>query len=144
MGSTVEQNHYCAHGNFILLKLYQFSREAYTFSMSNKEIAMEFDLHAGELVLAENLPLAARQACGALIVCTRGVVWITIEGEAGDIFLRTGQSHRIASNGLALFEAIGHGAIRVEAPRRAGRWLRTLIHSGTRLERALDHGFRTA
>lgn len=88
---------------------------------------MEFDLHAGELVLAENRPLAAREARGALIVCTRGQVWITIEGEAGDIFLHTGQSHRIASNGLALFEAIGHGAIRVEAPPQGSRWLRALL-----------------
>lgn len=88
---------------------------------------MDFDLHAGELVLAENRPLAAREARGALIVCTRGLVWITIEGEAGDIFLHTGQSHRIASNGLALFEAIGHGAIRVEAPPQGSRWLHALL-----------------
>jgi len=92
---------------------------------------MEFDLHAGELVLAENRPLAAREARGALIVCTRGQVWITIEGEAGDIFLHTGQSHRIVSNGLALFEAVGHGAIRVEAPPRGSRWLRALLPGKT-------------
>ncbi|UCV05584.1 DUF2917 domain-containing protein [Dechloromonas denitrificans] len=90
---------------------------------------MEFDLHAGELVLAENRPLAARHARGALIVCTAGIVWITVAGEAGDIFLHAGQSHRIRSNGLALLEAIGHGSIRIQARARPllGHWLRDFL-----------------
>jgi len=90
---------------------------------------MEFDLHAGELVLAENRPLAGRRARGARIVCTGGTVWITVAGEAGDIFLHAGQSHRIESNGLALLEAIGHGSIRIQPPARPlpGRWLRDFL-----------------
>lgn len=102
---------------------------------------MEFDLHAGEFVLTENQPLAARRARGALIVCTGGTIWITVAGEAGDIFLHAGQAHRIPSNGLALIEAVGHGSIRIQAhPRQAplGRWLRHFL--GKRRDRfAIRH-----
>ena len=75
---------------------------------------MRIDLHAGELVLAENHPLAIRRARGTVIACTRGTVWITVGGEAEDIFLEAGQSYRIAGNGLALIEAVGAGQVRVE------------------------------
>jgi hypothetical protein len=77
---------------------------------------MKIDLGSGELCLADNHPLSLREARGLRVVCMAGTVWLTVEGEAGDIFLRAGQSYRIASNGLALLESIGGGRIRLERP----------------------------
>lgn len=88
---------------------------------------MEFDLYAGEFVLAEGRPFAARHARGVSVQCTDGIVWLTVEGEAGDIVLRAGQSHRIKSNGLAVFEAIGHGRIGLSARMHLGQRLLTRL-----------------
>lgn len=79
---------------------------------------MKIDLGSGELCLAHNQPLSLRDACGLRVVCMAGTIWLTVDGEAGDIFLRPGQSHRIASDGLALVESIGSGRIRLERPPR--------------------------
>ena len=79
---------------------------------------MKIDLGSGELCLADNRPLSLREARGLRVVCTAGTIWLTVEGEAGDVFLRPGQSHCIVSNGLALIESIGSGRIRLERPQR--------------------------
>lgn len=82
---------------------------------------MQIDLGSGELCLADNQPLSLRQARGVRVVCMAGTLWLTVDGEAGDVFLRPGQSHRIASNGLTLVESIGAGRMRLErSPRLAG------------------------
>jgi len=75
---------------------------------------MKFDPGSGELGLADNHPLSLRGARGLRIVCTAGTIWLTVDGEPGDIFLLPGQSHRLVSNGLALVESIGGGRIRLE------------------------------
>lgn len=87
---------------------------------------MRIELGAGELCLADNHPLSLRGARGLRVRCTAGTVWLTVEGEAGDIFLHPGQSHCIASNGLALVESIDHGRIRLERPRPLARLLAAL------------------
>lgn len=79
---------------------------------------MKIDPGSGEFCLADNQPLALREARGATIVCTAGTVWLTVEGEAGDVFLQTGQRHRIVSNGLALVESIRGARLRIERPQR--------------------------
>lgn len=79
---------------------------------------MKIDLGSGELCLADNHPLSLRDARGLRVRCTAGTIWLTVEGEAGDVFLRPGQSHRLASNGLAILESIGGGRIRLERPPR--------------------------
>lgn len=82
---------------------------------------MKIDLGSGELCLNDNQPLSLRQARGLRVVCMAGTIWLTVDGEAGDILLRSGQSHLIASNGLALVECIGSGRIRLErSPGLAG------------------------
>lgn len=78
---------------------------------------MKIDPGSGEFCLADNQPLSLRDARGVRVVCTTGILWLTVEGEAGDVFLHVGQSHRIISNGLALVESIGGGRIRLERPR---------------------------
>lgn len=72
---------------------------------------MEVDLHNGELRLAENAPIRLRRARGLKITCTVGCVWVTVAGEALDIFLHTGESHVVAGNGLVLLEAVGCGSV---------------------------------
>jgi hypothetical protein len=48
-----------------------------------------------------------RSAKGVRVICTAGRLWLTVEGEAGDILLAPGDSHLIRGRGLALLEAIG-------------------------------------
>lgn len=79
---------------------------------------MKIDLGSGELCLADNHPLSLHDARGLRIVCMAGTIWLTVDGEAGDVFLHPGESHCIVSNGLALIESIGSGRIRLERPQR--------------------------
>ncbi len=81
---------------------------------------MEADLHNGELCLADNAPVRLSRARGVRVTCTAGRVWLTVEGETGDIFLRPGESHVIATDGLALLEALGDGRVRLGRPARTG------------------------
>lgn len=73
---------------------------------------MEIDRDDRELFLANNTPL--RLPPDVRINCTAGIVWLTVAGEAGDVFLRPGESHRVRGRGLALLEAIGSGQVRLE------------------------------
>jgi hypothetical protein len=94
--------------------------------MVNTEKAMKIDFRSGELCLTNNQPLRLEEARGLRVVCTAGVIWITVDGEAGDTFLHPGQSHIISCDGLALIESIGDGKIRVDQPTRFSltTWLR--------------------
>lgn len=90
---------------------------------------MKIDLRDGELYLRENIPFRLSDAPGIAVRCTNGTLWLTITGEAGDIFLSSGESHRIRGTGRIVIESIGGDArVRFE---RAGvehiaRWLATL------------------
>jgi hypothetical protein len=79
---------------------------------------MRIDVSSGEICLTENQPVSLRDARGLRIECTAGVVWITLSGQAADIFLTPGQSHRLRGDGLALIECIGDGSIRLDRPAR--------------------------
>lgn len=74
---------------------------------------MKIDLASGEFQLAENRPLRLVDARGWGIRCTAGIAWITVAGEAADIFLAAGESYRIPGAGTVLVEAVGSGSIRV-------------------------------
>jgi|GEM_PF-1281867 len=74
---------------------------------------MEIFLNDGEIHLTENSPLCLRNAAGQGITCTSGTIWITVTGNARDIFLEPGESYRVQGNGLALVEAIGAGSIQI-------------------------------
>ena len=79
---------------------------------------MKINLQSGEYELSENAPIRLNNARGVSIQCTAGTIWITLSGEAGDIFLQAGERWSIKSNGLALIESIGTGCIRLEKPAR--------------------------
>jgi len=65
-------------------------------------------LAAGELV---RLPAGA---C-ATIVCSRGAVWVTQDGERRDLVLSAGQSAELGDRGLVLVQAFEPSRIRVQA-----------------------------
>ncbi|MBN8449273.1 MAG: DUF2917 domain-containing protein [Candidatus Accumulibacter sp.] len=75
---------------------------------------MDLDLYKSELCLTDNAPIRLLSARGVRITCTAGLVWLTIEGEAGDVFLAPGQSHLVRGRGLGLLEGIGSGRVRFE------------------------------
>lgn len=75
---------------------------------------MNLDLCNSELCLADNTPVRLLSARGVQITCTAGLAWLTVEGEAGDIFLKPGDSHQVGADGLALLEAIGSARVRFE------------------------------
>ncbi|QRM19853.1 DUF2917 domain-containing protein [Dechloromonas sp. TW-R-39-2] len=86
---------------------------------------MKINFCSGELYLADNKPIRLEEARGLTILCTAGIIWITVDGEAGDTFLRPSQKHTIAANGLALIESIGDGKIMIAPPRKFTwpRWI---------------------
>ncbi|MBL8393156.1 MAG: DUF2917 domain-containing protein [Candidatus Accumulibacter sp.] len=75
---------------------------------------MNLDLCNNELCLADNTPVRLLSARGVRVTCTAGLAWLTVEGEAGDIFLKPGDSHQVGADGLALLEAIGSARVRFE------------------------------
>lgn len=77
---------------------------------------MDLDLYNSELCLAHNAPIRLLSARGVRVICTAGLLWLTVEGEAGDILLAPGDSHLIRGRGLALLEAIGSGRARFARP----------------------------
>ena len=74
---------------------------------------MKIEFGAGELCLVKNHPLRLVEARGLLITCTAGIVWITLDGEADDIFLSVGEKYTLQRDGLALVESIDQGKIRI-------------------------------
>ena len=79
---------------------------------------MEIALTRAEIFLQDNHPVSLRSAMGVRVICTNGIIWITVAGQAEDIFLEAGQSHQLANNRLTLIESIGRGSIRLDTPRR--------------------------
>lgn len=84
---------------------------------------------SGTIQLDEWSPLALRDASGLRVECTRGRIWVTVEGQAGDFFLDAGDVLRVVSKGLVLIEGVPRGNVRLvaDAPwpiRWAGRLLR--------------------
>ena len=79
---------------------------------------MKIDLRSGEVCLQDNQPVRLTGARGLRIVCTAGTIWITLSGQAEDIFLTTNESYAIGSNALTLIESIGNGKIGLAQAKR--------------------------
>ena len=82
---------------------------------------MNLDLHSCELLLVDNVPIRLSSANGVCVRCTAGTVWLTVAGEAGDIFLRAGESYWLRGNGLALLEGLVDGS-RVHLKKMPSPW----------------------
>ncbi|MBI3525439.1 MAG: DUF2917 domain-containing protein [Betaproteobacteria bacterium] len=74
---------------------------------------MRLSLKNGVIQLAEGRLLTFRGARNIHLECTAGMVWLTVEGQAGDFLLTKGERLRIESNGLALVEGSPAGSIRL-------------------------------
>ena len=72
------------------------------------------NLRTGEIHLAANHSIRLTAARGVLVRCTAGTLWITVSGEATDIFLTPGQAWRIPRNGLCLIESLGEGQLNLK------------------------------
>ena len=87
---------------------------------------MKLDLGNRELYLREHCPLRLSDAPGISVRCTKGVLWLTVTGDAGDIILASGETHRIRGNGRIVIESVG-GDARLRFERSASeRLLRAL------------------
>ena len=95
-------------------------------SRSGKAI-MRMSFRNAVIQLVDGKPLAFQGARGVHLECIEGMVWLTLEGQAGDFLLARGERLRIESNGLALVEALRSGAIRlVDEAHWAIRWANRL------------------
>lgn len=74
---------------------------------------MKIEFGPAELDLVPNHPLRLLDAFGLLITCTSGMIWITLDGEADDIFLSAGEQYSVQRNGLTLVESIDQGKISI-------------------------------
>ncbi|WP_371325247.1 DUF2917 domain-containing protein [Dechloromonas sp. ZY10] len=86
-----------------------------------------------ELQLHDNQPLRLEHARGLTLRGVAGQVWITLAGEAEDIFLMPGEEYEIPRNALLLIEGIGEASVALLRPVRYP-WLRALL--AQRRERA--------
>ena len=77
---------------------------------------MWLSLKNGAIPLADGRLLAIRGARGVELECTEGRVWLTIEGEPGDVLLGPGERAPITRPGLALVEGLPAGAVRLLKP----------------------------
>ena len=88
---------------------------------------MQFKHAPAEFVLKENHPLAAVHARGVCIRCTEGRIWITVSGQAEDIFLDAGESWICEGDGLLLIDALDRAQVKkhqlMSAFRRQFAWL---------------------
>ena len=85
------------------------SRRARTAAgLAQRDWLKSMALERGEIV-------RVRDGRGLVLRANAGTVWVTEEGEAGDVVLVPGGAHRIASNGVTLIEAQRDARIEVEA-----------------------------
>lgn len=80
---------------------------------------MWLSLRNGTIPLADGRLLAIRGARGVELECTAGRVWLTVEGQPGDVVLGAGERSRITGPGLVLVEGLPAGAVHLLKP--AGR-----------------------
>jgi len=95
---------------------------------------MEIELKSAEFCLTENSPFSLRSANGLHITCTDGTLWITMAGEAEDIFLSSSQRYQVQGNGLLVVESVGRARFRLDTPK-----LRCYASIGERFQRLLGN-----
>lgn len=66
-----------------------------------------------DLAIAQTARL--RDAAGVIVCCISGEVWITQEGDAGDIILGASKQFTITKNGLVLLEALADAKLNFDA-----------------------------
>lgn len=74
---------------------------------------MKLDWSGAELFLPAGGLLRLEDARGNRIMCTAGVLWITVAGKSDDIFLRAGECYDIPAQGLVLVEGLENSRVTV-------------------------------
>jgi hypothetical protein len=82
---------------------------------------MKIELRSAEFFLKANQPMSLRSARNIRIVCTSGIIWITVSGQTKDVFLSSGQYFQIPNNALTVIESIGEGKVCLTKPRRLNK-----------------------
>lgn len=54
--------------------------------------------------LANGETIVLEDAAGVVIDATRGLLWVTVEGDSGDVFLSPGQSYCVMGRGRVVIE----------------------------------------
>lgn len=90
-----------------------------------------------EMQLLPDQPQALDAARAVELRVAAGIVWLTIAGEATDVFLRAGDAYRLSGKGRLLVEAI-HGPARIglatavpPEPTFVARWRNARFRPGT-------------
>ena len=76
---------------------------------------MRITPHLRSLRLVADAPASFRRARGAVLECTEGRLWVTIDGQPGDLFLAAGECLQVESDGLGLVEGCPEGRLRFSA-----------------------------
>src|SRR5574341_851060 len=64
--------------------------------------------------------LPVQDAAGARVVCLQGDVWITEEGDGGDVVLEAGRSLNLSRNGCTVVQALHDARVALETPQASG------------------------
>jgi hypothetical protein len=71
--------------------------------------------------LAERKMLTIRDTRDIRIECNEGMVWLTVEGQAGDLLLGKGEHLLIRSNGPAFIQGMPYGLVKLASAAPSGR-----------------------
>jgi len=82
---------------------------------------MELKLNQQQIEIERDRTITLRRCLDVELVCVRGCLWITEDGQLADHFLRTGESRCIRSNGRVIITAIEPSALRAFEPVRRER-----------------------
>ena len=85
---------------------------------------MNIELNQDQLCLQPKQLVRVRGGLGHSVVCHRGSVWLTQQGDPRDIVLAAGEAFTLDRGGVALLQALGPGAISIghaQAQTRASR-----------------------
>lgn len=89
---------------------------------------MQIELTQANIALERYHAMSMTDAVGVQVECRTGQVWLTMDGDARDIFLAPGDAHAIQRNGLTLISAIKPSVVHVQLPRaRPAAWKRLLV-----------------
>jgi hypothetical protein len=94
---------------------------------------MNLELDQDRLCLQPKQLVKIRGGRGHSVVCQRGSVWVTQQGDPRDIVLTAGEAFTLDRGGVALLQALGPGAISIgqaQAQTRASRlsaWLKSAL-----------------
>ena len=72
------------------------------------------------VIQLEDRPVSFRCARKVHLECSAGIVWLTIQGQAGDFILTQGEQLLIESDGRVLVQGLPAGTIRLS--RKAPVW----------------------